>query len=81
MHRIIILDALDAAQTVEQQSIVAAILMMYDHGLLKVSVTDHGEILYDLRDNITDRQWGNAMDEWKQADPDVNSYGLWRDAQ
>jgi hypothetical protein len=81
MHRTRILDALESALTVEQHAIVAAVLMMYDHGLLKLGFCEDGEIFYDLRDNITDRQWNLAMDEWKQMNPGMHTYGLWRDAQ
>ncbi len=81
MHRNRILAAIDGALTLDQQSIITAVLVMYDHGLLRMDFNECGELLYSLRDNVTDRQWETALREWKQLDPWAHTYDLWRDAQ
>jgi hypothetical protein len=81
LHRDRILDSIDDKTSPEQQSIVAAVLVMYDHGLLKVTFNTNGAALYSLRDSITSKQWEAARSEWVQMDPNFHTRALWNDAQ
>ena len=81
LHRDYILETIENAASLEEQSVAMALLTMYNNNLLSLSFNEEGEVLWALRDNIDPQAWEIARKEWGLLDPESHTALAWENIQ
>ena len=64
LHRCYIKNAMEEADSQESLEIAQCLLLMYDEGLIKVTFSGDGEMLFGLRENVTEDQFKQAKQKY-----------------